>query len=73
MRILKEGDNKTEYIFDCGVCGCMFSLSVSEYATENWASKCPCCGNLISKHTAYRDTKGIYHAENEGDKNNEKS
>ena len=67
MKIIKEGNSKIEYIFDCDVCGCIFSLSVTEFAEDNWASKCPCCGNMLGKNTAYKDVKGLYKKEEKKD------
>lgn len=61
MRILKEGNNKTEYIFNCDICGCRFALTAAEFAKiDGWGVRCPCCDNDISKNLAFNDINGIY-------------
>lgn len=65
MRILKEGNDKTEYIFDCDICGCQFALTVAEFAKiDGWGVRCPCCDNLLGKKDAYKDITGRYSEEN---------
>ena len=64
MRVIKEGNDKTEYIFDCPICGCTFALSTYEFAKiDGWGTRCPCCDNLLGKNDAFKDTKGIYKEE----------
>lgn len=61
MRIIREGHNDVEYVFDCEICGCVFALSTKEFAnSDNWGVKCPCCENLIGKNLAFKDLKGRY-------------
>ena len=64
MRIIREGNDKTEYIFDCDICGCQFALSTEEFAKiDSWGVRCPCCDNLLSKRDAFKDVHGIYSEE----------
>ena len=65
MRIIKEGNDMTEYIFDCPICGCVFALPTNEFAKiDGWGTRCPCCDNYLGKNDAFKDTKGIYSEEN---------
>ena len=65
MRVIKEGNDKTEYIFDCEICGCQFALTVAEFAKiDGWGVRCPCCDNLLGKKDAFKDVRGIYSEEN---------
>jgi len=65
MRIIKEGNDKTEYVFDCDICGCQFALTAGEFAKiDGWGVRCPCCDNLLGKKDAFKDIRGIYSEEN---------
>ena len=60
MKILVEGkkpEERAERKFTCGVCGCVFIASKTEYRMADYyeamhdgvecACKCPCCGVTV--------------------------
>ena len=64
MRIIKEGNDKTEYIFDCPICGCVFALPTYEFAKiDGWGVRCPCCDDLLGKIFVFKDITVLYSEE----------
>lgn len=48
MEIIKEGNPCKEYIYECPLCGCVFSVTARERAgcVGGVPSHCPSCGNI---------------------------